>query len=83
MGGAWRASVGGSDVIGVELLGDVADAALEGHLALGRVFGHDVALRADDVQDQVLSIAPTRLVTQLAQPHAHLFKALLARDVVA
>lgn len=59
---AGRASVDSADLVGIELFGDVADAPLEGHLALGGVFGDDIALCAYDMQDQVLTVAPARFV---------------------
>jgi hypothetical protein len=83
MQGAWWTNTARDDLIGVELLCNIADAALEGHLAFGRVFGDNIALGADNMDDQVFGITPASLVPQLTQPHAHLLETLPARNVIA
>lgn len=63
----------------VQVLGDVGDAALEGHGAAGGVLGDEVGLGADDVQDDGLA----ELLAQVGQPAAHVAEAVLVGDAVA
>lgn len=64
---------------GGQILGDVGDAALKGHLAQGGVAGDNVGLCAHDVQDDVGG----EVLAQLGEPHAHVGEGLGVCNVVA
>lgn len=64
---------------GGQILGDVGDAALKGHLAERRIAGNNIGLCADDVQHDVCG----QVAAQLHEPLAHVEERLGIGDAVA
>lgn len=69
----------------VQLLRDVGYGPLKGHAAHTRVYSDDIALCADDMDDEGVGIAfvTTDVASQLAQPAGHLLEAVFVGDVIA